>query len=480
MMIRNLSHTVYAALVALALGAAPALAANVDFDDGDGGDSDWNSPLNWSNDAVPTAVDNVFLGDAFSGPITVDITASPLNQINELGVGRDQTGTFTVNHSAGALVTNSWTNLGQGFGSGDSVGIYNLSGGSVTKNGGGNNVLGGFANARGELHITNDALWQVNTGFTAIGGETNAASNAVGIITVADTGQFQNTSGTQLYVGRGGSGSFTHDSSNTSTVTGGLWIANESQGMGTVTINAGVLSLNAGNTVNNQAGDIQIGRNNTTNTPVLDINGGSVTHGRNTVIGRDGQGLIDVSGGTFSTNWLIVGEGGANVDSDLAVSGSGSLTTTRITLGLSGAANGRVEITGSNATVTTGLLDVITTGSNTISWIADALGVSAIDVNGTVDLDPNPLLAVDLSAYTGGAGVLTLIDNDLADAVLGTFSGLGEGAAVAGTGYAGTVNITYINGGNDVALILGNVIPAPAALPAGLALIGVGAMRRRR
>lgn len=113
----------------------------------------------------------------------------------------------------------------------------------------------------------------------------------------------------------------------------------------------------------------------------------------------------------------------------------------------------------------------------TLSFIADALGVSTMSVNGPADLFDNgggldPQLLVDLSAYAV-SGPVTLIDMSTGP-VNGMFRGLAEGAVVAGTG---GMTITYMGGADGFDVVL---VPAPGSI----ALLGVAgfatAWRRRR
>jgi len=79
-----------------------------------------------------------------------------------------------------------------------------------------------------------------------------------------------------------------------------------------------------------------------------------------------------------------------------------------------------------------------------------------LDVNGIVTLGGPTLRAVVSVALDPGE-VLTIVDNDAADAILGVFNGLVEGATVnlvaAGNVDTGTAVISYVGGdGNDVTL----------------------------
>lgn len=80
-----------------------------------------------------------------------------------------------------------------------------------------------------------------------------------------------------------------------------------------------------------------------------------------------------------------------------------------------------------------------------------------VSVTGAVSLTGSTL-SLSGSYTPGVSDSFTLIDNDGADAVTGTFSGLAEGATVTFNGQ--TLRITYVGGtGNDVVLSAANDAP---------------------
>jgi hypothetical protein len=211
-------------------------------------------------------------------------------------------------------------------------------------------------------------------------------------------------------------------------------IGSEPGSVGNYTISAGLLA-----TATDGSGTFQIGRNGATGT--LRVEGtAQVTHGAELYIG-------DVQNSNTS---------------------------------------GRLEIIGSAAAVQIGQLENAAGVRETIQWQAGAAGVTPLVVTGAGPLvsnraqlqDPTELAAntgangggnltgdgialeLDLSAITAST-ILTLIDNRSADAITGFFEmGLTknlyeEGELVLGTGFDGTVTISYLGGtGNDVTLNL--------------------------
>lgn len=202
------------------------------------------------------------------------------------------------------------------------------------------------------------------------------------------------------------------------------------------------------------------------------------------------SGLYEIQSGTLHTaadgaaNLRIGRDGGHGT---LRVSGNAVVTHADVLTIADGAAGteGRLELVGSAANVTIGKLEnVATTSSEVIRWVADSSGVTPLVVNaasGTnrVQLqDPTELAAntgqngngnltgdgialeLDLSALLSNH-TLTLIDNRTIDAITGFFENgstenlYEEGATILGTGFDGTVTISYYGGtGNDVTLSL--------------------------
>ena len=153
-------------------------------------------------------------------------------------------------------------------------------------------------------------------------------------------------------------------------------------------------------------------------------------------------------------------------------------------------ATGRLELVGSDASFTAGrLMNAPGNNHETIRYEADASGVTPLAITGTTtvagannfvrlqhpdevaantgingngDLMGNGInLELDLSAITSST-MLTLLDNQTAEPVLGFFENplstmdlYEEGESIFGTGFNGTVSISYLGGtGNDVVLNL--------------------------
>jgi arylsulfatase A-like enzyme len=216
--------------------------------------------------------------------------------------------------------------------------------------------------------------------------------------------------------------------------------------------------------------------------------GGSVSSEGQITIGQ-GVGSVGeyrLEGGVFAaTGVLRVGAAGGK--GALRVRGNAQLTSTsNLIIGQSdnSGSEGRVELTGSQAAVKVARLENHLGADETIRWVADAQGVTPLVVAGSggvprVQLqDPVELaanvganglgtlrgdgiaLSLDLSAFQQ-SGVLTLIDNQTTEAITGFFENgatgdlYEEGESIVGTGFNGSVVISYLGGtGNDVVLQL--------------------------
>ena len=242
-------------------------------------------------------------------------------------------------------------------------------------------------------------------------------------------------------------------------------------------------------------------------TGLVNQTGGSVSSNSWITIGEGAasSGEYNLSGGTLTTGALTVGQADAGTTGELNVSGASTVNAnTGLWVGRGefggGGAAGILEISGSSATVTASA-DVHFGGFNfaaadavgDLSFIADAGGVSTLDVLGSVFLNDGTTvggsnLFVDLTqdanfgtfGSSGTALEILLIDN-ANNGVTGTFAGLAEGASISiGGGLFGT--LSYVGGdGNDVSVtVFTAAIPEPSSvLIASLGLLGLVARRRR-
>ncbi|MBA3481070.1 MAG: hypothetical protein H0T51_04555 [Pirellulales bacterium] len=399
---------------------------------------------------VDTSQGNAFIGEkGFTGTVNWN-SSGTFDVQGQFRLGNSG-GTGVVNQTAGVVQggksdgAGKYLSVGEGAGS---TGTYNLKGGQFLPDG-----LGAHTVLR-QLRVGYDG----GTGAINVGDGVGAAESAVlqseddvnigqlggiGTMTVESDGLVDLVvNGAPLQVGLGG-------------------------GNGKVVQNGGIVRSAGVITIGEGAGSVG----------EYVLNGGSL------------------AGATDGTDAFRVGGGSGN--GTLRVKNNATLTTQANFVIAQGGVNatsvGLLEITGSNATVELAKLEN-QNGVNhneTIRWVADAAGVTPIVVNGftettTQEVDaqlqnatentanvgvnggPNfsdlvgngTALSLDLSALIGNQSH-TLIDNQTADPIFGFFEDgtttnlFEEGESIAGTGYNGTVSISYLGGtGNDVVLNL--------------------------
>jgi len=215
-------------------------------------------------------------------------------------------------------------------------------------------------------------------------------------------------------------------------------------------------------------GYIEVGANNGSSTYSGVMSGTGYTFGGYTV-GKFGTGTFTMNGNhTFTTGAARVGSGKlvingsqpqipAIVDSGATLGGSGTVGTIEAR-GMVAPGNSAGILSSSNVTFfAAGQFNVELTGPN-----PGVGGYDQLNVRGTNTL-ANATLTV-LPAFTTPVTVgqqFTILKNDGADAITGTFSGLAEGAGITVNGFS--FKLSYVGGtGNDVVLTLTNLPLAQA------------------
>lgn len=193
------------------------------------------------------------------------------------------------------------------------------------------------------------------------------------------------------------------------------------------------------------------------------IDGGSTT------LRKDGSGLLVIAGsGNSQAATLVNGGSLAQIGTDNVpvslqnnslLQGTGKTGNVTISFGQVGTINSGL---GSKAA------GILSTGSFTIASASGTLGVDLnsqangspvagtdydqVKVQGTVQLSNSPALSLSVNFTPTVIGTkYTIINNDGADGVIGTFAGLAEGATVSNNNYS--YRISYVGGdGNDVTL----------------------------
>jgi fibronectin-binding autotransporter adhesin len=316
--------------------------------------TDWNTPGNWSGGTVPTgenAVVNNTSGNIAT--ITADLAATP-NDIVATGGGR-------IDHIAGTAATGggSWMFVGQD----STLSIYNLADttalgggisgygqGSGTVNATGNFNLAAFGGNRvGTMNMNTTGGLNVTGAFRIgnDGGSVGVMNLESGAVVVSNSdGVF---AGTENNIGHGGGVATFNISGGSFDAPRNFRVGNEG-GTGTVTISGGSLTI-AG------TDDIFIGRDR--GTGVVNQSGGVVDFNHNTFIGNGNNAGSDTSGTyTLSDGVLnvrrefVIGREGANATH------SGTLTMTGGTINktgdekmIVGQNNGKGTVTHSGGTI---------------------------------------------------------------------------------------------------------------------------------
>ncbi|SMP66183.1 VCBS repeat-containing protein, partial [Neorhodopirellula lusitana] len=205
---------------------------------------------------------------------------------------------------------------------------------------------------------------------------------------------------------------------------------------------------------------------NEANQPSIKVTGGNVKLTGSATISSAGTApAISVTGGTLSVNGALSLNGGS-----IEVANGG-------TLGGSGTINGNVVVATGATHAPGNSIAIQSSGNYTLSSDLDieiqgpyataGTDYDQVNVTGTVVLNSGATL--NLIDYMSGAAlddddeVMVIINNDLADAVSGTFDSLPEGATVGVGGFTG--RISYVGGdGNDVVLYGDTVNPTISTL----------------
>ena len=390
--------------------------------------------------------------------LTIGSGAAPSSDpaTGDLVIGEDGfAGTVTWN-STGLLKVEGKLRIGQG-----GTGVLEQNGGTITAG----DVAGSLKFVAVGNGTGSHGTYLLNEGEFLPGGSSQLRhlrigdSGAEGIMQVGDgigiAESAMVASTDDLYVGyQGGTGTLLIHSDGSIQLSGDnapVFIAQEAGSTGTVIQDGGLFASD---------GDVTIG-SGTGSVGTYEITAGTFS------TGNDGAATVTI-GRNGGTGLLRVAGSADVVHHGTMVLANGADTT-----------EGRLELVGSAASFEAARLENLASGGNeAISWIADDQGITALTITGTTSTNDvqlqNPTevssnsgsqgdgTALDLNlGALAGSQQLTLIDNQTTEAIVGYFENgtsgelYEEGEQIAGSGFVGTVTISYVGGdGNDVVLSL--------------------------
>jgi autotransporter-associated beta strand protein len=289
-------------------------------------------------------------------------------------------------------------------------------------------------------------------GFTLSSGDNNSSTTFSGGL--IGSGGFAKTGSGTLTLSGSNSGTFTGDTTISSG--GTLSVASDDNlGSGTLSINNSTLGITGATTIDNS---IALTNGATiSNTSAVTLSGaisgsGSLSKAGSGVLSLSGTsnygGNTTVSAGTLSVAGALNGTAAVSVSSGATLTGSGSVTNLVVTNGgtLSPGNSPGVFTVNGNLQMNSG-----STLAVEINGATAGTDYDQVIVNGTVSLAGNLVASHGYSAGQGDS--YTIIANDMADAITGTFSGLAEGATITAGGNGTVLTASYIGStGNDFTL----------------------------
>ena len=244
--------------------------------------------------------------------------------------------------SDGVLNVNEWMIVACGALKGTPLSTFTLSGGAVNKAGSGETIIGDFGSegspAEGRMTVSGDAV------FSLDGGEFIVGKGSSGTLTVEGGGQVLQTMGALKLGERGGTGTvYLHDDGEISLTQ--LSIGHD--GKGVMTQTGGML------TQNNLRHDWKIGGERD-GEGTLNLEGGIFDlgpEGRNLMIGADGRGTLNQSGGQLIARggWLTVGRGYRSTGEAIITGGSLEHTNPNSAVIVGEEGLGRLSVSGSGS-----------------------------------------------------------------------------------------------------------------------------------
>jgi fibronectin-binding autotransporter adhesin len=356
------------------------------------------------------------------GTATIDGEEALLNVTGEFWVAQGANSVGILNLDAGTVQVDSWVAIGRRA---TSNGTVNMSGGTFTKTGGGNFIVGdegtgAVIQTGGDINVASGEFWVGQNGGT--GTHTLSA----GSLSV----------GNWFAVGRGGTGTFTQTGGTvTKSGSGGVSVGNFGGANGNLEVSGGLFDVQSGDLFAGEGGDgsgtISISGSGQVNAPVLRVGTNDTVTG---TLNLDGgtllAGLIDGGGaGTSNVDFngtQIVATANsadfiANFDSAEVEAGGVKIDTNGMTVGVSqsltDAGGGALTKTGTG-TLNLNAFNTYTGATLVSEGTLGGTGTvsGAITVEEGADLNPGVttgVLAADSVSFTGAA-TLTINADDTA------------------------------------------------------------------
>ena len=384
--------------------------------------------------------------NAFTGGMILNAGELDINNAAAIG-----TGTFTINggvidNTSGAAITLSNNNAETWAANFTFAGANDL------------NLGTGAIALTADVTVTDPAKTLTVGGI--ISGAHSLTKSGAGTMTLSGSNTY--SAGTTLVSGRLnlntasalGTGTFTIDSGTLDNSSGGTLTISNAQtwagsftflGTGSLNMGTGAISLTAATTITVAAGALAIAGV---------ISGGFA-------LNKSGSGTETLTGANTFTGGTTLSAGILYVNnSSGSGTGTGAVTVNGGTLAGTGSVSGSLTVN-SGGTLDPGVGGPSTFASGPFSIASGTFdvdinsstagtGYDQLNVTGTVNLTGSTL-HLNGTRTSNGGDTIVLINNDGADAVTGTFSGLAEGALVSLNGV--NYNISYHGGdGNDVVL----------------------------
>ncbi|MHA3774584.1 beta strand repeat-containing protein [Verrucomicrobiota bacterium sgz303538] len=411
-----------------------------------------------------------------------------LSVAGETWIGNEAGGNGTFTKTAGTMTANNWFVVGR-FGS---TGVFDFSGGTLTKSNGGQMLIAdgggsvGTMNMSGTANLTvNNGLWVGQNGGNGtlnMSGGTISSNDWMIIGRQTGTGVFNFSGGT---VNSNGGQAFViadkADSDGTNPTTGTLnmsgtaelnmtrefWVGNGVNSTGTLNMKGGTVRINnwvaigrgggtgifnmEGGSFLKESGDGQsfiVGTGGGTGT--LNQTGGTMTLTSGQVwIGEGATGTWNMSGGSLKSGNLIVGRNGGST-ATLNLSGNAQVNTGFFSVGQFDTVKGNVTIA-ENATLNVARILVgdagtaqgtVTQTGGTVTEVDGDTAENRIGNNvgttGTYNLQGGKLLITKNNLQIGASGIGTFNQSG-GEAAAGTYPSIGR--------YAGGVGTMNLSGG---------------------------------